>query len=77
MFKLDSEKVEKPEIKLWTTIVSSEKQESWKKKIYFCFIDYSKAFDWLWKRWEYQATLPASWETCMLVKKQELELDME
>ena len=29
------------------------------------------------KRWEYQANLPASWETCMQVKKQQLELDME
>ena len=28
-------------------------------------------------RWEYQNTLPVSWETCMQVKKQELELDME
>ena len=30
-----------------------------------------------WKRWEYQTTLPASWETCMQVRKQQLELDME
>ena len=30
-----------------------------------------------WKRWEYQTTLPASWETCMQVKKQQLELDLE
>ena len=29
------------------------------------------------KKWEYQATLPASWEICMQVKKQQLELDME
>ena len=29
------------------------------------------------KRWEYQTTLPASWETCMQVEKQQLELDME
>ena len=29
------------------------------------------------QRWEYQTTLPASWETCMQVKKQQLELDME
>ena len=29
------------------------------------------------ERWEYQTTLPASWETCMQVKKQQLELDME
>ena len=31
----------------------------------------------LWKRWEYQTTLPASWEICMQIKKQQLELDME
>ena len=29
------------------------------------------------KRWEYQTTLPACWEICMQVKKQQLELDME
>ena len=29
------------------------------------------------KRWEYKTTLPASWEICMQVKKQQLELDME
>ena len=29
------------------------------------------------KRWEYQATWPASWEICMQAKKQQLELDME
>ena len=30
-----------------------------------------------WKRWEYQTTWPASWEICMQVKKQQLELDMD
>ena len=30
-----------------------------------------------WKRWEYQTTLPASWEICVQVKKQQLEPDME
>ena len=30
-----------------------------------------------WKRWECQTTLPASWEICMQVKKQQLEMDME
>ena len=30
-----------------------------------------------WKRWEYQSTWPPSWETCMQVRKQQLELDME
>ena len=28
-------------------------------------------------RWEYETTLPASWEICMQDKKQQLELDME
>ena len=48
-------------------------------------IGYAKAFDcvdnhkvWkFWKRWEYQTTWPVSWETCMQVKKQQLQLDME
>ena len=44
MFKLTLEKVEKPEIKLATYFGSSKKQES-SKNIYFCFIDYVKAFD--------------------------------
>ena len=30
-----------------------------------------------WKRWEYQTTWPASWEICMQVRKQQLEMDME
>ena len=44
MFKLDLEKAEEPEIKLSTSIGSSEKQES-SRKTCFCFIDYAKAFD--------------------------------
>ena len=61
-----------------------EKAREFQKNIYFCFIDYAKAFDvWIttnsgkfWKRWEYQTTWPASWEICMQVRKQQLELDM-
>ena len=47
MFKLVLEKAEEPEIKLPTSVGSSKKQESFKKKekFYFCFIDYAKAFD--------------------------------
>ena len=45
MFKLDLEKAEESEIKLPTSSGSSKKQESSKKNIYFCFIDYAKAFD--------------------------------
>ena len=55
------------------------------KNIYFCFIDYTKASTvWIttncgkfWRRWAHQTTWPASWETCMQVRKQQLELDME
>ena len=45
MFKLVLEKAEEPEIKLPTSAGSSKKQESSRKIIYFCFIDYAKAFD--------------------------------
>ena len=45
MLKLDLEKVEEPEIKLPISIGSSKKQESSRKNIYFCFIDYEKSFD--------------------------------
>ena len=45
MFKLYLEKAEEPEIKLPTSIVSSKKQKSYRKNIYFCFIDYAKALD--------------------------------
>ena len=44
MFKLDLEKADEPEIKLPTSAGSSKKQEL-QKSIYFCFIDYAKAFD--------------------------------
>ena len=45
MFKLVVERAEEPEIKLPTSTGSSKKQESSRKNIYFCFIDYAKAFD--------------------------------
>ena len=45
MFKLDLEKAKEPEIKLPTSVRSQKKQESSRKNIYFCFIDYAKAFD--------------------------------
>ena len=62
-----------------------EKDRGFQKNIYFCFIDYTKAFDCvdhnkLWKilkGLEYQTTWPASWEICMQVRNQQLELDME
>ena len=61
-----------------------EKAREFQKNI--CFIDSTKTFNYVWittncrkflKRWENQTTLLASWETCMQVKKQQLELDME
>ena len=62
-----------------------EKARECQKNIYFCFIDYAKAFDCvdhskLWKILKEMGIsdhLPASWEICMQVKKQQLELDME
>ena len=54
MFKLDLEKAEEPEIKLPVSAGSLKKQESSRKHIYFCFIDYAKAFDYVdhKKLWE-------------------------
>ena len=85
MFKLDLEKVEEQEIKLPTSIGSSKKQQSSRKNIYFCFIDYAKAFDCvdhnkLWKILK-EMELPDHL-TCLLrnlyqVRKQQLELYME
>ena len=83
MFKLALEKAEETEIKLPTPAGSWKKPESSRKNIYFCFIDYAKAFNCVdhnklfWKRWEYQTIWPASWETYMQVRKQQLELNME
>ena len=62
-----------------------EKAREFQKNIYFCFIDYAKAFDCvdhnkLWKILKEMGisnTWPASWETYMQVRKQQLELDME
>ena len=45
MFKLVLEKAEETEIKLLTSVRSLKKQDSSRKYIYFCFIDYAKAFD--------------------------------
>ena len=61
-----------------------EKAREFQRNIHFCFTDYTKAFDCVdhncgkfFKRREYQTTWPASWEICMQVKKQQLELNME
>ena len=78
-------KAEKPKIKLPKSVGSLKKQESSRKTIYFCFIDYTKAFDCvyhnkLWKILQEMGIpdhLPASWEICIQVSKQQLELDMK
>ena len=62
-----------------------EKAREFQKNIYFCFIDYAKAFDSvdhnkLWKILQEMGIpdhLTSSWETCMQVRKQQLEPDIE
>ena len=85
MIKLDLEKAEEPEIKLPTSIGSSRKQESSRKISTSALSTTPKPLT-VWittncgkflKRWECQIFLSASWEICMQVKKQHLELDME
>ena len=85
IFKMVLEKAEEPEIRLPKSAGSSRKQENcWKISI-SAFLTYPKPLTFwitincgkLFKRLEYQTTWPASWEICMLVRKQQLELDME
>ena len=85
MFKLDLEKAEEPEIKLPTSFGSLKKQESSRETSISALLTMPKSLTvWIttncgkfFKRWKYQATLPVSWEICIQVKKQQLELDME
>ena len=85
MFKLNFEKAEEPEIKLSTSIELLKKQESSRKTSTSALLTTLKPLPVLitancgkfLKRWEYQTTLPDSWETYMQVRKQQLELDME
>ena len=76
-------KAEEPKIKNPTSTGSPEKQESSRKKhllywlcqsLWLCGSQQTGKF---FKRWEYQNTWPASWEMCMQVRKQQLELGME
>ena len=79
------EKAEEPEIKFPTSAASSKKQESFRKTSISALLTMPKPLTvWItthcgrfFKRWEYQTTWHASWEICMQVKKQQLELDME
>ena len=83
MFKLVLETAEEPETKLPTSARSLKEQESSRKNIYLCFMDYAKAFDCvdhnkLWKILkEMRPPDLTSWEICMQVRKQQFELDME
>ena len=85
MYKLDFEKAQEPKIKLSTYNWIIEKAREFMKNIYLYSLTTLKPFT-VWittncrkviKRWEYQTTLPVSWETCMQIKKKQLDLDME
>ena len=84
-FKLVLEKAEEPKIKLPTSDGSWKKQESSKKASISALLTIPKLLTvWItincgkfWKRWEYQTTWSASWETYMQIRKQQLELDMK
>ena len=85
MFKLVLEKAEEPEIKLPTSTGSWKNHKSSRKTSISALLTMPKPLTMkitincgkFWKRWEYQTTWPASWETYMQVRKQQLELDME
>ena len=63
MYKMDLQKAEEPNCQ---HLLEHRKSKRIPEKHILCFIDYAKAFD-------DGTTLPASWETCMQVKKQEIE----
>ena len=85
MFKLVLEKAEEPEIKLPASTGSSKKQEGSRKTSISALLTMPKPSTvWItincgkfWRSWEFQTTWPASWETSMQVRKQELELYLE
>ena len=84
MFKLDLEKAEEPEIKLQTSAGSSKKQESSRKTSISALLTISKPLTvWIKKKTVENSSrdgntiYPASWEICMQVRKQQLEMDME
>ena len=84
MFKLDLEKAEERYIKLPTTTGSLKKRVPEKSSTSALLTTPKPLTVWIttncgkfFKRWEYQTTWPATWEICMQIKKQHLELDME
>ena len=85
MFNLGLENSEEPEIKFPSSVGSSKKQESSRKTSISALLTMLKPLT-VWittnagtflKIWEYQITWPASWEICMQVKKQQLEMNIE
>ena len=85
MFKLDLEKAEEPEIKLPTSTESSKKQQRSRKTSTSPLLTMPNPLSvWItincgkfWNRWEHQTTWPSSWDICVQVRKQQLELDMK
>ena len=83
MFKKDLENAEEPEIKLPNICWIIEKARELHKiftsvsSTTLKLLTVSQQTGKIWKRCDYQTTSPASWETCVQVKKQQLELDME
>ena len=82
--QVELEEAEEPEIKLQTPVGSSKKQESARKASTASLTTLKSLTMWIttnrgkiFKRWEYQTTLSASQESCIQVKKQQLEPDME
>ena len=82
---MDLEKAEEPEIKFPTSTGSLKKQENTRKASTSALLTTPKPLT-VWittncgkflKKWEYQTYLPASWEICMQVNKQQLEPDVE
>ena len=85
ILKLDLEKAEEPEFKLTTSVGSSKLQESSRKTSTSALSTMPESLT-VWittnygkflKRWEYQTTWPASWDICVQVRKQQLELDLK
>ena len=84
MYKLDLEKAEEPEIELPASVRSQKNQGNSRRTFTSPSWTMLKSLT-VWirttgkflQRWEYKTTLPVSWETCMQVKKQQLEPDTE
>ena len=85
MFKLVLEKAEESEIKLPTSAGSLKKQDSSRKTSISALLTIPKPLT-VWittnyetslRRWEYQISLPTSWEICIQVNEQQLEPNME